>query len=656
MQLADEYIQWQYEGESDWRNLISLESLSGVTEFTGNFDQGVNLRVSDGYIQWQYKDGNTWNNLIATDTLTGGIGQSAYQLYKNNNPEYTGSEEEWADDLVHGRFGYQKGNNPFNLTFSDATYDYDGSIKSLAVEGTLPENIMVSYINNDQMNPGTYIVTAEFMEITGAPTSIPELVATLTINDTSIDGIDFNDGEFTYDGSAKLLEIEGTLPGDIMVSYVNNGQTDAGTYTVTAQFAYITAGEGAIPDKTAVLTINKADVSGIEFNGKEYSYDGTKKSIAIEGTLPEGVSVSYINNNKTEVGKYPVLAQFINENTNYNNLEDMSATLTINERVAVKLATPTNVTIDEGILTWDAVSNASGYILSMGENKVTVNANTLTYDVSTYNTSVARIQALGSDYYTDSDISNKVNYGMFPQTVVTDNALIAVLDTFVSSTNGYIAYNGNNYAKIIAASNASDYKFNDNTTQVINGNKYYFKVEAISWDILEETDGTYTLLSEYILDSQQYAELRNKYEDSGIRAWLNDDFLNAAFTSNEKTNILDEEVDNSDTSTGFKNNYFVSDNTFDKIYLLSYEEAMSEASGFSASTDSSSSRYRKVTDYALAVGCNKASSYGGTGTWWLRSPHEEGYRYVSCVGSDGNISYADVLNASRGIVPVLKIK
>ena len=47
-------------------------------------------------------------------------------------------------------------------------------------------------------------------------------------------GVALNDGSFTYDGEEHSLSVSGTIPDGTQVAYENNGQTDAGEYTVTA--------------------------------------------------------------------------------------------------------------------------------------------------------------------------------------------------------------------------------------------------------------------------------------------------------------------------------------------------------------------------------------------------------------------------------------
>ncbi len=46
------------------------------------------------------------------------------------------------------------------ISFSDNSFVYDGSPKSLSIVGNLPSGATVSYTNNNQTNAGTYLVTA----------------------------------------------------------------------------------------------------------------------------------------------------------------------------------------------------------------------------------------------------------------------------------------------------------------------------------------------------------------------------------------------------------------------------------------------------------------------------------------------------------------
>ncbi len=86
---ATGFLQWKYVDESDleWKNLISLTDLAGTngeTPFIG-------------------ENGNWW--IGAEDTGVRAKGKSAYEIYCENFPNYTGSEQQWLDDLINGRLG-----------------------------------------------------------------------------------------------------------------------------------------------------------------------------------------------------------------------------------------------------------------------------------------------------------------------------------------------------------------------------------------------------------------------------------------------------------------------------------------------------------------------------------------------------------------------
>ena len=73
----------------------------------------------------------------------------------------------------------------------------------------------------------------------------------------------------------------------------------------------------------------KYDMSGVSFENKTVTYSREEYGIEISGNLPEGVSVSYAGNGKSDVGSYTVVASFVGDSENYEPIPDMSATLTI---------------------------------------------------------------------------------------------------------------------------------------------------------------------------------------------------------------------------------------------------------------------------------------------------------------------------------------
>ena len=57
-------------------------------------------------------------------------------------------------------------------------------------------------------------------------------------------------------------------------------------------------------------------------------FDGNEHSIYLDGDIPVGLQVEYINNNKVAACTYEVIANFIEED-GYKDLPNMSAKMTI---------------------------------------------------------------------------------------------------------------------------------------------------------------------------------------------------------------------------------------------------------------------------------------------------------------------------------------
>ena len=141
---------------------------------------------------------------------------------------------------------------------------------------------------------------------------------------------------FTYDGKEHVVEVDGDIPANAVITYLGgNSFVNAGTYDVTA----VVSCEGYVTEKlstTVKIERAKYDMSGVKFEGKEVVYDGTAHSVAISGTLPEGVSSpTYTINDRTtssatDVGEYTVKATFANDDPNYEAIPEMKATLKIN--------------------------------------------------------------------------------------------------------------------------------------------------------------------------------------------------------------------------------------------------------------------------------------------------------------------------------------
>ena len=241
-----------------------------------------------------------------------------------------------------------------NITFSDATFDYDGEPHSIYVDGA-PSYATVTYTNNGKKSVGVYTVTAK---ISSPNHNTLTKTAILTILGQDITGVTFSDKSFEYDGKSHSLEVEGELPEGVSVSYTNNGKTDSGTYKVTAKLT----GEGYNPlELTANLTITPAKLNKPGyFSDKSFIYDGKNHSLVVDGA-PSGATVTYrcLNASGTNTFKEPGVYEIeatVKLNKNYASV--LTATLFIVEEATIGVdSSKTPLKIDEN-LKWDELHEA----------------------------------------------------------------------------------------------------------------------------------------------------------------------------------------------------------------------------------------------------------------------------------------------------------
>lgn len=81
LQATETHVQWRYEGDVGWSNLVALSELKGDEGDPGSpgspgaDGEEVSLQVTDTHIQWRLGSGD-WSNLIALSELVGPAGSS----------------------------------------------------------------------------------------------------------------------------------------------------------------------------------------------------------------------------------------------------------------------------------------------------------------------------------------------------------------------------------------------------------------------------------------------------------------------------------------------------------------------------------------------------------------------------------------------------
>ena len=154
--------------------------------------------------------------------------------------------------------------------------------------------------------------------------------------------------------------------------------------------------------------------------------------------------------------------------------------------------------------------------------------------------------------------------------------------------------------------------------------------EEIEWTVLKSDGDTATLISKYGLDAKAYHYTQSEvtWEKCTLRTWLNEDFLNAAFSADEQERLVTATV------TADPNPYFGSipgSDTQDRVFLLSILEAYRYFESIGART-------LQATPYAAQNGA-AVNEETGNSWWWLRSPGSYAANLAAWLG--GNVEWGE---------------
>ena len=197
-------------------------------------------------------------------------------------------------------------------------------------------------------------------------------------------------------------------------------------------------------------------------------------------------------------------------------------------------------------------------------------------------------------------VGDLIEFGSYPQSEVKDSGLIAKIEAagasiswidynYYAGTGNFadgnmkpvkdmmlykdITYNGNKYRAVkinqyrpcgTGDTSSASNSYNGYYT----GNIYYFKYEPLTWRVLDPNEG-YVMCNK-IIDSQAYQNFIYENESvfynsldctsyaadwttSSLRQWLNNDFYNTAFTTEEKEQIRTSYLENKNTYSSIYN-------------------------------------------------------------------------------------------------------
>ena len=175
--------------------------------------------------------------------------------------------------------------------------------------------------------------------------------------------------------------------------------------------------------------------------------------------------------------------------------------------------------------------------------------------------------------------------------------------------------------------------------------------DPIEWLVLDTQGNKSLLISKYVLDGKAFDESGNHttWDNSSLRTWLNQTFLEEAFSPLEKKHIVNTYVDNS-YSQGFSGYHtYAGSSTYDYVFLLSYAEA-------DKYFQSDEERVAGATEFA---GSTLAIQNRDHCKWWLRSPgYIDSYSKKNglfVVHSDGMLGYDVISTSIKGVRPAIWI-
>ncbi|MBP5311791.1 MAG: hypothetical protein J6112_03035 [Clostridia bacterium] len=202
---------------------------------------------------------------------------------------------------------------------------------------------------------------------------------------------------------------------------------------------------------------------------------------------------------------------------------------------------------------------------------------------------------------------------------------------FIDTCGTDVDYGGIGVRPMLCA-DAATLRRSEDSFKLQRGDNYVFgqirqdadsdRKSEMMWRVVAVEKDRVLLVSEYVIDALPYDEDgdNNTWASSSLRAWLNDVFLIRSFIPYERDKICEVALHNDDNPvTGADGG----DGTWDKVFILSYEELTNYLYGFSSYPNAyDSARMCTATEYAAAKGLDvvETGEYKGNCSYWVRTP------------------------------------
>lgn len=136
------YIQWQYEGDEAWNNIVELSTLKGEK---GDSGANIELQKSITHIQWRVVGDTNWIDLIALEDLKGIEGRGIVSIIKTSTVGLVDTYTITYSDSTTSTFDVTNGENAYQSAL-------DGGYTGTEAEFNLLFNSIDEHIADDSIH------------------------------------------------------------------------------------------------------------------------------------------------------------------------------------------------------------------------------------------------------------------------------------------------------------------------------------------------------------------------------------------------------------------------------------------------------------------------------------------------------------------------
>ncbi|GEM_PF-4567535 len=281
-----------------------------------------------------------------------------------------------------------------------------------------------------------------------------------------------------------------------------------------------------------------------------------------------------------------------------------------------------------------------------GCSNTDISSNSDTYsnseeNISTTSSTITDVNDVISSDLTTETVTSKVEVTDAVETTTTVSYTSTNETTSTFTTTTIITEEesiGNTDESTAVDTNSNEIITADNLFKIVKFGNY--GGENIEWYMLDESENNVLLLSKYIIDYKPFNDdghviaKDTDWENSSLRSWLNNEFIDEAFTNQEQAYLICTNVQD------YKSDQKLGNIVEDRVFLFSREQLLyytSKPLNMATLTEYASNRSKYTSEY-----------------WWLLDSYcNDLYKYN--VTPDGFVKGGPRVNEDNGVRPAVWI-